>query len=155
LKFRLPIFGEFFRALIVERFSSEMSTLLESGVPILYSLEIAEQSVGNLIMGDIIKQVKEDVRQGKTLSAPLAKSGFFEPMVVQMVNIGEEIGELSPMLKKINAFYQGYVETFLARFVSLFEPIMLIFMGVIIGIMVVGMFLPIFQIANIGSASGK
>ncbi|MDD2703536.1 MAG: type II secretion system F family protein [Candidatus Omnitrophica bacterium] len=155
LKFRLPIFGEFFRALIVERFSSEMSTLLESGVPILYSLEIAEQSVGNLIMGDIIKQVKEDVRQGKTLSAPLAKSGFFEPMVVQMVNIGEEIGELSPMLKKINAFYQGYVETFLARFVSLFEPIMLIFMGVIIGIMVVGMFLPIFQIANIGSAAGK
>ncbi|MFA5362347.1 MAG: type II secretion system F family protein [Candidatus Omnitrophota bacterium] len=155
LKFKLPIFGEFFRALIVERFSSEMSTLLESGVPILYSLEIAEQSVGNLIMGDIIKQVKEDVRQGKTLSAPLAKSGFFEPMVVQMVNIGEEIGELSPMLKKINVFYQGYVETFLARFVSLFEPIMLIFMGVIIGVMVVGMFLPIFQIANIGSAGGK
>lgn len=151
LKFRMPIFGEFFRALIVERFSSEMSTLLESGVPILYSLEIAEHSVGNLVMGDIIREVKDDVREGKSLSTPLAKSGFFEPMVVQMVNIGEEIGELSPMLKKVNMFYQGYVETFLTRFVSMFEPIMLIFMGVVIGIMVVGMFLPIFEIANIGS----
>ncbi|MDD5669142.1 MAG: type II secretion system F family protein [Candidatus Omnitrophica bacterium] len=154
-KFKLPVFGEFFRALVVERFSSEMATLLESGVPILYSLEIAEQSVGNMVMGDIIRQVKEDVRQGKTLNQPLEKSGFFEPMVVQMVAIGEEIGELAPMLKKVNAFYQSYVETFLTRFVSMFEPIMLIFMGVVIGVMVVGMFLPIFQISQIGSAGGR
>jgi len=147
--FRLPIFGEFFRALVVERFSSEMSTLVESGVPILYSLEISEHSVGNLVMADVIRRVKEDVREGKPLSRPLEQSGFFEPMVVQMVNIGEEIGELSQMFKKINAFYQEYAETFLVRFISLFEPIMLVFMGVVIGIMVVGMFLPIFQISQI------
>lgn len=148
-KFRLPVFGEFFRAIVVERFSSEMSTLIESGVPILYSLEISEHSVGNLVMADVIRHIKEGVREGKSLSQPLEKSGFFEPMVVQMIAIGEEIGELPQMFKRINAFYQEYVETFLTRFTTMFEPIMLVFMGVIIGIMVLGMFLPIFQISQL------
>ncbi|MDD5246323.1 MAG: type II secretion system F family protein [Candidatus Omnitrophica bacterium] len=148
-QFRLPVFGEMFRALVVERFSSEMSTLVESGVPILYSLEIAEHSVGNLVMSEVVRKIKDEVREGKPLNQPLAKSGFFEPMVVQMVTIGEEIGELSPMFKKINAFYQEYVETFLARFATIFEPFMLVFMGIIIGIIVIGMFLPIFQISQI------
>ncbi|MCX5711538.1 MAG: type II secretion system F family protein [Candidatus Omnitrophica bacterium] len=147
---KLPVFGEFFRATIVERFSSEMSTLIESGVPILYSLEITEHSVNSSLMADVIRRVKEDVRDGKPLSKPLSHSGFFEPMVIQMINIGEEIGELSQMFKRINTFYQEYVETFLTRFTSMFEPIMLIFMGLVIGIMVVGMFLPLFQIAQIG-----
>jgi len=150
IKFRLPIFGEFFRGLILERFSSEMSTLVESGVPILYSLEIAEHSVGNLVIADVIRQIKDEVREGKSLHQPLEKSGFFEPMVVQMIAIGEEIGELAQMFKRINSFYQEYVETFLTRFSSMFEPIMLIFMGGVIGIMVIGMFLPIFQIATLG-----
>jgi type IV pilus assembly protein PilC len=149
--FSLPVFGEFFRAVSIERFSSEMSTLIESGVPILYSLEITEQSVGSVLIADIIRQVKEDVRAGRPLSHPLERSGFFEPMVVQMVTIGEEIGELSQMFKRINTFYQGYVETFLQRFVAMFEPMILIFMGVVIGLMVIGMFLPIFQLSKVGS----
>ena len=149
-KFRLPVFGEFFMALNIERFSSGMSTLLESGVPILYSLEISERSVDNLIMSDIIHQIKEDVREGKSFRASLEKSGFFEPMFVQMVSIGEEIGELPQMFKKINAFYQEYCETFLVRFIALFEPFALVFIGSIIGIMVIGMFLPIFKISSIG-----
>ena len=148
--FSLPLFGEFFRALLVERFSSEMSTLIESGVPILYSLEITENSVGSVVIGELIRQIKDDVRAGKPLSQPLERSGFFEPMVVQMVHIGEEIGELSQMFKRINVFYQNYVETFLSRFLSLFEPLILIFMGLVIGFMVIGMFLPIFQITKIG-----
>lgn len=147
--FSLPVFGEFFRVLIIERFTSEMATLVESGVPILYSLDIAEHSVGNLTMGQVISKIKEDVRAGKSLSVPLNKSGFFEPMVVQMVAIGEEIGELSNMFKRLNAFYQDYVDTFLTRFTAMFEPLMLVFMGVIVGVMVIGMFLPIFQIAQI------
>jgi len=150
-KFNLPVFGEFFRVLVMERFSSEMSTLVESGVPILYSLEITEHSVANLVMSDIIREVKEDVRQGKPIAKSLEKSGFFEPIAVQMVAIGEEIGELSNMFKRLNTFYQEYSETFLTRFTSMFEPAMLIFMGALIGIMVIGMFLPIFQIAQIGS----
>jgi len=152
--FKLPVFGEFFHALAVERFSSEMSTLVESGVPILYSLEITEHSVGNLVVAEIVRRIKEDVREGKLLSQQLEKSGFFEPMVVQMVAVGEEIGELSQMFKKINDFYQDYVETFLTRFTSLFEPIMLIFMGGVIGLMVVGMFLPMFQLTKMGAAGG-
>lgn len=149
-KFNLPAVGEFFRAIVIERFSSEMSTLLESGVPILYSLEITEHSVGNLVTADIIHRIKEDVRNGKPLKEPMEKSGFFEPLVVQMVAIGEEIGELPQMFKKINTFYQEYSETFLNRFVALFEPGILLVMGTAIGIMVVGMFLPIFQIAKVG-----
>lgn len=147
---KLPLMGDFIRALIIERFSSEMSTLVESGVPILYSLDIVEHSVNSVTMSDIIRNIKDDVRGGKTLSQPLDSSGFFDAMVVQMVAIGEEIGELPQMFKKINSFYQEYVETFLTRFSSMFEPIMLLFMGGVIGIMVIGMFLPIFQIAKIG-----
>lgn len=146
--FNLPLFGEFFRAYVVERFTSEMSTLVESGVPILYSLEIAENSVGNLVLSEIIHKVKEDVREGKPLSQPLEKSGFFDPMAVQMVAIGEEIGELSNMFKRLNSFYQEYVDTFLVRITSMFEPMMLILMGGVVGLIVVGIFLPIFQIAQ-------
>ena len=90
-----------------------------------------------------------EVRDGKSLSNPMAKSDFFEPMVVQMVNVGEEIGELPQMFKRIDLFYQEYIDTFLVRFTSLFEPLMLVFMGFVIGVMVIGMFLPIFQIAKI------
>ncbi|MDD5165920.1 MAG: type II secretion system F family protein [Candidatus Omnitrophica bacterium] len=151
LKFNLPLFGDFFRVLIIERFSSEMSTLVESGVPILYSLEITEHSVDNLIMADIVRKIKEDVREGKSLSRALERYGFFDPMVVQMISIGEEIGELSNMFKRLNVFYQEYVETFLTRFTALFEPIMLLFMALVIGTMVIGMFLPIFQIAQLGT----
>lgn len=150
IQFNLPLFGEFFRSLVVERFSSEMFTLIESGVPLLYSLEITEHSVSNSIMAEAVHKIKEDVREGKPLNVSLDKSKFFEPMVVQMVAIGEEIGELPQMFKRINAFYEEATETFLARFTSMFEPLMLIFMGVVIGMMVVGMFLPIFQIASIG-----
>ena len=143
------MFVEFFRVIAIERFSSEMATLLESGVPILYSLEIAEHSVNNLTLGAIIRNIKEEVRDGKPLSQPLEKSGFFEQMAVQMIAIGEEIGELSNMFKRLNAFYQEYVDTFLTRFTALFEPLMLVFMGLVVGVMVIGMFLPIFQIAQI------
>jgi type IV pilus assembly protein PilC len=150
LLLKLPIFGEFFRTIAIERFTSEMSTLVESGVPILYSLEISERSVNNAVLGEIILKIKEDVRAGKPLGQSLEKSNFFDPMVVQMVNIGEEIGELSNMFKRLNTFYQEYLETFLVRFTSMFEPAMLLFMGALIGIMIIGLFLPIFEISSIG-----
>jgi type IV pilus assembly protein PilC len=148
-KFKLPVFGEFFLSMNIERFSSGMSTLLESGVPILYSLEISERSVDNLVMSDIIRNIKDDVREGKPLRESLERSGFFEPMVIQMVSIGEEIGELPQMFRRINSFYQEYCDTFLSRFVAMFEPFVLIFIGGIIGVMVIGMFLPIFELSKI------
>jgi type IV pilus assembly protein PilC len=149
-KFKLPVFGEFFLAINIERFSSGMATLLESGVPILYSLEISERSVDNLIMADVIRKIKNDVREGKPMRDSFERSGFFEPMVIQMVSIGEEIGELPQMFKRVNSFYQDYCDTFLTRFVSMFEPFVLIFIGGVIGVMVVGMFLPIFELTKIG-----
>lgn len=148
-KFKLPVFGEFFLALNIERFSSGMSTLLESGVPILYSLEISERSVDNLTMADTIRKIKNDVREGNPMRDSFERSGFFEPMVVQMVSIGEEIGELPQMFKRINTFYQEYCDMFLTRFVSMFEPFVLVFIGGIIGVMVIGMFLPIFELSKI------
>lgn len=148
---KLPLLGTFFQSLVIERFSSEMSTLIESGVPILYSLEITEHSVGNLVMAGIVRQIKENVREGKPLSQQMEKCQFFEPMVVQMVAVGEEIGELAQMFKKINVYYEDYVSTFLARFATMFEPLILLFMGGVIGVMVTGMFLPIFKLASIGA----
>lgn len=146
---KLPLMGEFFRALVIERFSGEMATLVESGVPILYALEITERSVGSVVVAEVIRKVKEEVREGKSLSQPLDRSGFFDPIVVQMVTIGEEIGELSAMLKRVNQFYQEYVDTFIMRFTSIFEPVILMFMGAVVGVMVVGMFLPMFQLAQV------
>ena len=110
------------------------------------------KSASNLVMAEIIHSIKKEVKEGHSLSSPMERSGFFEPMVVQMVSIGEEVGDLSGMFKKINVFYREYVETFLARFTSMFEPIMLLLMGIVVGVMVVGMFLPIFQISQIGSS---
>jgi type IV pilus assembly protein PilC len=145
-----PVVKEFFRLSEIEKFASGMSTLLESGVPILFSLEIAERSSGNGVVQDIIKKVKESVREGKPLVGPMEESGFFPPMITQMVNIGEEIGELDKMFKKISAFYSEMLETKITRLTTLFEPIMIVFMGVVIGGMVISMFIPIFSIANIG-----
>ncbi|MBU1998307.1 MAG: type II secretion system F family protein [Candidatus Omnitrophota bacterium] len=147
--FKIPMYNEFARGLILERFSAEMSTLVESGVPILYALEITEQSVDSKIVGEYIHQIKEDVRQGKSLKEGMARFEFFDPMIVQMVSIGEEIGELPQMLKRVHDFYQEYVETFLVRFTLIFEPVILIFMGLVIGLMIGGIFLPIFKISQI------
>jgi type IV pilus assembly protein PilC len=151
VKLKIPIFGNLVRTIAIEHFTSEMSTLIESGVPILYALEISERTSGNKVLEGILRDVKNAVRSGKTISEPLEKSGFFPPMVVQMIGIGEEIGELSDMLKKIAIFYEAQIETFINRFTVIIEPVMLVFMGGIIGLMVVSMFLPIFSIANIGT----
>ncbi|MEW5758115.1 MAG: type II secretion system F family protein [Candidatus Omnitrophota bacterium] len=150
LLFNLPMLRDFFKTVAVERFTSEISTLVESGVPILYALDIVERSSGNVIMQDIIRQVKADVRDGKSLAGPLEKSNFFAPMLVQMVRVGEEIGELGAMLKKVAAYYREAVETQLTRFTAMFEPLMIVFMGGIVGVLVVSMYLPIFSMVNIG-----
>lgn len=146
-----PALREFFRLAEIEKFCSGMATLLGSGVPILFALEISERSSGNAIVQDTIRKIKDNVREGKPLVTPMEESGFFPPMITQMVNIGEEIGELDKMFKKIAHFYSELLETRITRLTTLFEPVMVVFMGIIIGGMVVAMFLPIFDIANIGT----
>lgn len=150
LKLQLPIFGEFIQSVQVENFSSQISMLLESGVPILYSLEIVEHSMDNSLMQEAVREIKESVRQGQTINSPMEKSGLFPAMVIQMISIGEEIGELPKMCKEIAIYYEKLVETFVMRLTSMLEPVMIVFMGLIIGTMIIAMYLPIFQIASGG-----
>lgn len=147
MSFKIPIYGEFLRFMLLERFATTMSILIESGVPILYALEISERSSGSLRMSDAIGYIKRNVKEGRSMAIPMEKSEFFTPMVVQMVAIGEEIGELSNMLKRISKYYQDYLETFVSRLATIFEPLMIVFIGIIIGGMVISIFLPIFSIA--------
>ena len=119
-------------------------------MPLLYALEISERMVDNMTIAGIINKVKNDVREGKLLAKPMQESGFFPPMVTQMITVGEETGELGDMLKKVSGFYQSIISTFLKRFSIIFEPLMLVFMGVVIGTIVISMFLPIFSIVTMG-----
>ncbi len=150
LVFRLPAIGEVYKQIIVERFASQMSLLIDAGVPILYALDIAERLVDNNVCALIINNVKEKVREGELLMAPMERSGFFPPMCVQMIMVGEETGELSKMFKHVAAYYQDTVSTFMKRFATIIEPLMLVFMGAIIGTIVVAMFMPMFNLSQIG-----
>jgi len=148
IQLNLPLFGNFFRFMMIESFATTMSILIESGVPIIYALDISERSQPNKTMQRIIGNIKINVREGKSFAVPLEKSGFFPPMVVQMVSTGEEIGELSNMFKRIAKYYQQYLEAFVTRLTAIFEPLMIVFMGIIIGAMVISIFLPIFSLAT-------
>lgn len=148
--FSLPTIGDVYRLIIVERFSSQMAILIDSGVPILYALDITERLVDNNTCALVVSSIKEAVREGELLVGPMERSGFFPPMAIQMITVGEETGELSKMLKHVSKFYQEGVETFMKRFATIVEPFMLVFMGGVIGVIVVAMFLPMFNIAQLG-----
>ena len=148
--YKIPMLNEFCRISETEKFCSGMATMLESGVPILYSLEISGRSSGSSLIQGIISEIANNVREGKPLGLELERSGFFPPMVSQMISMGEEIGEMDKMFKKVSAFYSDVLETKITRFTSMFEPLMIVIMGGVIGSMVVSMFLPIFKLATIG-----
>ncbi len=146
--FSLPAAGKIYKLIIVERFSSQMAILVDSGVPILYSLEITERLVENISCGLVVANIREAVREGKLLAEPMEKSGFFPPMAVQMIKVGEETGQLGKMLKHVSEFYKTTVEAFMKRIGTLIEPVMLIFMGGVIGTIVLAMFLPLFNLTG-------
>jgi type IV pilus assembly protein PilC len=148
LVLKIPLFNRLFLQLQLAQFARGLSTLLESGVPILYGLEIMERSATNKVYGQAIGEVKELVREGKTMAAPMERSGLFPPMMVQMVQVGEEIGELAKMLGRVAAYYEERVGVFVARLTTLFEPIAIVVMAVIVGVLVISMFLPIFSMTG-------
>lgn len=152
--FGLPTLGNIYRLIVVERFTSQMAILVDTGVPILQALDITQRLVDNTICAEIVAQIKNDVRQGELLVGPMARSGFFPTMAIQMITVGEETGELSKMLQHVAAYYQNTVEVFMKRFGTIIEPIMLIFMGAVIGLIVLAMFLPMFNIGQLGGAGG-
>lgn len=148
--FGLPGFGNVFKLIVVEKFSSQMAILIESGVPILYALEIAERLVDNTVCAEQIKNVREGVREGRLLADPMEQGGFFPPMAIQMIRVGEETGELGNMLNHVAVFYKRQVEDVMKTFGTLIEPVMLVVMGGIIGVIVVAMFLPILSLSTGG-----
>ncbi len=146
---KFPVIGDVLRKGSVARFTRTLGTLVSSGVPILDGLEITAKTAGNVIIKDAIMQARTSIREGETISAPLKTSGVFPPMVVQMITVGEETGALDEMLTKIADFYDDEVDTAVEALTSVIEPVMIVFMGVIVGGMVVAMYLPIFRMVNI------
>ncbi|MGQ0570472.1 MAG: type II secretion system F family protein [Armatimonadota bacterium] len=149
-KLRMPIVGELNRKIVVARFTRTLGTLIASGVPIMQALEVVSKAIDNTVIGTAIDAVRASIREGQTIAIPLQFSGVFPPMVVQMAKVGEETGALEQMLEKVADFYDVEVETTVASLTSMLEPILIIFMGVIVGAMVISLYLPIFQLATGG-----
>jgi len=143
---KIPVIGMLVRKIAVARFCRTLATLTSSGVPILDGLDITARTSGNAIIEDAVMAVRKAVEEGKTLSGPLAETKVFPPMVVQMINVGEQTGALDQMLSKIADFYEEEVDTAVAGLMKLLEPIMIVILGGIIGTIVTAMYLPMYAI---------
>ena len=143
---RMPILGNLIRKSAVSRFTRTLGTLVSSGVSILDGLEITARTAGNRVVHDAVMQSRSSIAGGATISEPLRQSGVFPPMVVQMINVGEQTGGLDEMLNKISDFYDDEVDAAVTALTSVLEPIMIVVMGVVIGGMVVAMYLPMFDL---------
>ena len=146
---RLPIFGSLLRKVAISRFSRTLATLIQSGVPILESLEIVGKTIGNRLLELVVEDVKTSVREGESLAAPLSKSGVFPPMVTRMIGIGEKSGQMEKMLLKIAEFYDDQVDAAVDGLTSIIEPLIIGFLGIVIGFIVIALFLPIITITQI------
>ncbi len=149
LKLKLPVFGTLIRKVAVGKFTRTLSTLVRSGVPILSSLEIVSKTADNRVVEMAVNKVRENVKEGEPIAVPLARSGVFPPMVVRMISVGEQTGELEKMLGKIADFYDEQVDTAVNGLTSLIEPLIIAFLGIVIGSIVIAMFLPILRISEV------
>jgi type IV pilus assembly protein PilC len=145
---KTPILGNILRKVAVARFCRTLSTLLSSGVPILDGLDITARTSGNAIIEDAIQVTRTSIERGETISGPLRETNVFPGMVVQMINVGETTGALDAMLSKIADFYEEEVDTAVAGLLTLMEPVMIAFLGVIVGGIVIAMYLPIFDLIS-------
>jgi type IV pilus assembly protein PilC len=148
-KLKMPILGPLFRKLAVAKFSRTFSTLVKSGVSVLNALEIVSRTSGNKVIEEAVLNCSKSVRDGEPISRPLAKSGVFPPMVCRMISVGEQTGQLEKMLTKIADFYDEQVDAAAAGLTSLIEPLVIAFLGVVIGGIVVALFLPIFKMTEL------
>ncbi len=145
---KLPVFGDLIKKNAVARFTRTLSTMMSSGVPIMDALEIVARTSGNKVIENAIMKARESIASGKTIAEPLGQSKVFPSMVIQMISVGEATGNMDAMLGKIADSYDEEVDNAVAAMTSLIEPIMIVFLGVIIGGLVVAMYLPIFKIAS-------
>ncbi len=145
-KLKFPVFGPLMHKVAMSRFSSSFAALVGSGVPILQSLDITSDTAGNQVVADVLQEAKEAVRQGRSIAEPFAKHENVIPnLVTQMVEVGEKAGSLEAMLMKVSEFYDGEVEATVNSLASLLEPLMTVVMGALVGVMVVSLYLPMFD----------
>ena len=149
LLLRLPVFGDLFRKVAVAKFSRTFSTLLRSGVNILVSLEIVAKTAGNMVIEQSIDNMRLSIKEGESIAGPLRASGVFPPMVVRMIDVGERTGSLDEMLQKIADFYEDQVDVAVGGLTQLLEPVMIVFLGVVVGGIVIAMFMPLFKLTEI------
>jgi type IV pilus assembly protein PilC len=147
LLLKLPVFGPLLKKVAVARFTRTLSTMISSGVPILDALEIVAKTSGNVILEEVIYEVRASIAEGQTIAEPLSETGIFPAMVVQMISVGEATGALDTMLEKIADFYDDEVDAAVEALTSMLEPLLMVFLGGTIGGMVVAMYLPIFKMA--------
>ncbi|MGQ0643311.1 MAG: type II secretion system F family protein [Gemmatimonadaceae bacterium] len=145
---RIPVLGDVLRKSAVSRFTRTLGTLISSGVSILDGLEITAKTAGNRVIQDAIMASRSSIASGETIAQPLQKSNVFPPMVISMIAVGEQTGGLDEMLSKIADFYDEEVDAAVSGLLSLLEPVMIVFLGVVVGGMVVAMYLPIFDMIN-------
>jgi type IV pilus assembly protein PilC len=146
---KLPILGDVQRKAAVARFTRTLGTLVSSGVSILEGLEITAKTAGNRVIHDAVMGSRASIAGGETISGPLKESGVFPPMVVQMINVGEQTGGLDEMLGKIADFYDEEVDAAVSALLSALEPLMIVVLGVVVGGMIVSMYLPIFDMIQV------
>ena len=147
-KLKVPVIGPVVSKVAISRFTRTLGTLVSSGVPILQALTIVKETAGNVIISNAVNAVHESVKEGETITAPLEASGVFPPMVISMVDVGEQTGALPEMLLKIADNYDDEVDNAVSAMTSLLEPIMIVFLAVIVGSIVIAMFLPLIDLMN-------
>jgi type IV pilus assembly protein PilC len=148
IKLKAPVFGQLVRKIAIARFTRNFANMISGGVPILTALNVVGETSGNWVIAQATQRIAESVRTGQSITKPLAQESVFPPMVVQMMAVGEDSGSLDTMLMKIADFYDDEVERSTAALTSLIEPLLIAFLGVVVGGMIVALYLPIFNIAT-------
>jgi len=147
-RLRVPLFGDLLRKTAISRFSRTLGTLVTSGVPILQALNITRETAGNLVIAGAISQVHDSVKEGESIVQPLEASGAFPPMVISMIDVGEETGQLPEMLLKVADVYDDEVDNSVAALTSMLEPIMIVFLALVVGTIVIALFMPLISIIS-------
>jgi type IV pilus assembly protein PilC len=146
---KTPVFGDILRKIGVARFTRTLATLLTSGVPILEGLNITAKTAGNVILEETIYNLRQRIEEGGTMAEPMRQSGFFPSMVTQMVSVGESTGEMDSMLTKVADYYEEEVDTVMANMLTILEPFLMVFLGVVCGGIVIAMYMPLFKLIQV------
>ncbi|HPB31489.1 MAG TPA: type II secretion system F family protein [Candidatus Sumerlaeota bacterium] len=154
LKLHLPVFGPIFLKVSIAKFTRTLSTLIRAGVTILFALEITAKTAGNTVIEEAVFRTRVSIQSGESITKPLVDSNCFPPMVTRMIDVGERTGALETMLGKIADFYEDQVNTAVAGLTSLIEPLLIVFLGIVVGFIVISMFMPMFKMVEVLSGGG-